>query len=88
MSNDIVLEALELAKDINGKYPQLYEVYKAQEEFLGKAIAIQKQQAKVIESAQGVRGQWEYSGLSAGDERIVNSMCEELSKLDAMKGEE
>lgn len=82
---DPVLDALmfsesSLSANYYDTYPPLADVR--------KAIAVQKQQMKAIESAQAVRGQWEYSGLSAGDEKIVNSMCEELSKLDAMKGAE
>lgn len=46
---DPVLEALELAKDINGKCSQQYEIYKAQQEYIEHAISIQKAQARVIE---------------------------------------
>lgn len=76
--DDVVLEALEEA---------IYQLggsnYYTRD--LEKAIAIQKAQALAIADANEVKDQWEYQGLSAGDEKIVNKMCESLAALDEVK---
>jgi len=72
---DVVGESLALAKTLNVKYPQLYEQYKTQEEFLERAITIHKQQMLVLQELRAY-----YNDFPSNVER-------ELTALDALMGE-
>ena len=92
---DIVLESLEFGKILNGRYNQMLAVFSQRASSFNKAIAIQKQQARVVEAVR--KGHWDKLAKwldmkFPNQEREVQedliALSVELSKLDAMKGEE